>query len=123
MYGRKDGVLIVNPKIIIEVATRCREFIIEIGRISEGARDRDAKEARLFDYVLSPEFATLMASVYQTNEKMRQWQEQEEKTHLRWWKDRKMLRDQVIGAYMEIETGVESITQKKPEIEEIKVEN
>lgn len=123
IYGRKDGVLIVNPKIIIEVATRCREFIIEIGRISEGARDREAKEARLFDYVLSPEFATLMASVYQTNEKMRQLQDQEEKTHLRWWKDRKMLRDQLIGAYMEIETGVESITQKKPEIEEIKVEN
>ena len=123
IYGRKDGVLIVNPKIIIEVATRCREFIIEIARISEGTRDRDAKEARLFDYVLSQEFTTLMASVYQTNEKMRQLQDQEEKTHLRWWKDRKKLRDQLIESYMEIETGVESITQKKPEIEKIQVEN
>lgn len=34
-----------------------------------------------------------------------------------------MLRDQLIEVYMEIETGVESITQKKPEIEEIEVEN
>lgn len=118
IYGRKDGVLIVNPKIIIEVATRCREFIIEIGRISEGTRDRKAKEAKLFDYVLSQEFTTLMASVYQTNEAMRQLQDQEEKTHLRWWKDRKKLRDQLIESYMEIETGVESITQKKPAIEE-----
>ncbi|MCE2505575.1 MAG: DUF2130 domain-containing protein [Nitrosopumilaceae archaeon] len=123
IYGRKDEMLIVNPKIIVEVATRCREFIIEIGRISEGTRDRKDKEAKLFDYVLSPEFSALMASVYQTNEAMRQLQDQEEKTHMRWWKDRKKLRDQLIESYMEIETGVESITQKKPDIEEMQLEN
>jgi len=61
IYGKKEGVLMVNPKIIIEVATRCREFIIEISRISEGRKDREAKEAKLFDYVLSQEFTSLMA--------------------------------------------------------------
>jgi len=121
IYGRKEGVLLVNPKIIIEVATRCREFILEISRISEGKKGREDKEAKLFDYVLSQEFTSLMASVYQTNEKMRSLQDQEEKIHMRWWKDRKKLRDQLIQAYMEIETGVESITQKGLDLKKLKI--
>ena len=121
IYGKKEGVLLVNPKIIIEVATRCREFILEISRISEGKKGREDKEAKLFDYVLSQEFTSLMASVYQTNEKMRSLQDQEEKIHMRWWKDRKKLRDQLIQAYMEIETGVESITQKGLDLRKLKV--
>lgn len=121
IYGIKDGILIVNPKIIIEVATRCRDNIIEISKLSESAKGRDAKEAKLFDYIISQEFNALMGTVYQANEKLRKLQDQEEKTHLRWWKDRKTLRDQLIKAYMEIETGVESITQKGHEIKKVQI--
>lgn len=120
IYGIKEGVLIVNPKIIIEVATRCRDNIIEISRISDSTKGRKAKESKLFDYVISQEFTALLGSVYEANEKLRKLQDSEEKTHLRWWKDRKTLRDQLIKAYMEIETGVESITQKGHEIKKIR---
>lgn len=117
IYGIKEGILIVNPKIIVEVATRCRDNIIEISRISKSKKDRESKESKLFDYVISQEFTSVMASIYETNDKMRSLQDQEERTHARWWKDRKMYRDQLIKSYMDIQAGVDSITQKESLVE------
>ena len=109
--------MIVNPRIIIEVATRCRDNIIEISRISKSKKDRESKESKLFDYVISQEFSSIMASIYEINDKMRKLQDQEERTHTRWWKERKMYRDQMIKSYMDIQAGVDSITQRETLVE------
>lgn len=122
IYGLKEGIIIVNPRILIEVVTRCRDNIIEISRIKKGAKDRDAKEAKLFDYMISSEFAHLIKTVYETNEKMRKLQDQEIRLHQKLWKDRSKLRNELIRAYMDIESSVESITQKETVVKEITAE-
>ncbi|WP_299293578.1 DUF2130 domain-containing protein [Nitrosopumilus sp.] len=119
IYGLKDGMIIVNPRILIEVVTRCRDNIIEISRIKKGAKDRDAKEAKLFDYMISSEFSNLIKIVYETNEKMRKLQDKEIRLHQTLWKDRSKLRNELIRAYMDIESSVESITQKETVAKEI----
>ena len=123
IYGLKDGIIIVNPRIVIEVATRCRDNIIEISRIKKGTKDRDVKESRLFDYMISSEFSGLIRTVYETNEKMRQLQDREVRLHKKLWKDRSDLRGELVRAYMDIESNVESITQKETIVEEIMIEN
>ena len=122
IYGLKEGIIIVNPRILIEVVTRCRDNIIEISKIKKGAKDRDAKEAKLFDYMISSEFSSLIKTVYETNEKMRKLQDQEIRLHQKLWKDRSKLRNELIHAYMDIESSVESITQKETVIKEIAAE-
>ena len=122
IYGLKEGIIIVNPRILIEVVTRCRDNIIEISRIKKGAKDRDAKEAKLFDYMISSEFSNLIKTVYETNEKMRKLQDQEIRLHQKLWKDRSKLRNELIRAYMDIESSVESITQKETVVKEITAE-
>ena len=122
IYGLKEGIIIVNPRILIEVVTRCRDNIIEISRIKKGGKDRDAKEAKLFDYMISSEFSNLIKTVYETNEKMRKLQDQEIRLHQKLWKDRSKLRNELIRAYMDIESSVESITQKETVVKEITTE-
>jgi len=123
IYGLKDGILIVNPRILVEVATRCRDNIIEISRIKKGSKDRDTKESKLFDYMISSEFSSLIKTVYETNEKMRKLQDKEVRLHQTLWKDRSKLRNELIRAYMDIESSVESITQKETVSKEILVES
>lgn len=122
IYGIKDGIPIVHPSILVEVATRCRGQIMDIARISKSKKDREAKESKLFDYIMGREFTSLLSSIYQANEKLRKLQEDEQKKHHKWWKDRQKYRDQLLKAYMEISTGVESITQKESEIKTVKVQ-
>ena len=43
IYGSKDGIIIVNPRIVVEVATRCRDNIIEISRMKKSSKDRDVE--------------------------------------------------------------------------------
>ena len=121
IYGIKDNIPIVHPSILVEVASRCRSQIISIAKISKSKKDREVKESKLFDYIMGREFTSLLTSIYQSNEKLRKLQEEEQKKHAKWWKDRQKHRDQLLKAYMEIATGVESITQHEPEIKTIKI--
>ena len=54
---------------------------------------------------------------------MRQLQDKEMKYHDKWWKDRENLRAKLVRSYMDIETSVESITQKETMEQELIAEN
>ena len=116
-FGRKDGILLVHPSVIVEISRQIRTGIIEISKLSTSKEDKKEKESKLYDYIINQEFSMLLQSIYDIHQKMWDVQYKEEKYHHTLWKQRKDLRDQLIMAYTEISSGIESITQKETLVE------
>lgn len=116
-FGRKDGVLLVHPSVIVEITRQIRAGIIEISKLSTSKEDKKEKESKLYDYIINQEFSMLLQSIYDIHQKMWDVQYKEEKYHHTLWKQRKDLRDQLIMAYTEISSGIESITQREALVE------
>ncbi len=59
----EQGVIVVAPEAATAVATIVRDSIVALARMSSGARDRAAKEARLLAFVSSSEFTSGMRRI------------------------------------------------------------
>lgn len=116
-FGRKEGVLLVHPSVIVEISRQIRTGIIEISKLSTSKEDKKEKESKLYDYIINQEFSMLLQSIYDIHQKMWDVQHKEEKYHHTLWKQTKDLRDQLIAAYTEISSGIESITQREALVE------
>ncbi len=117
MYGEQDGILLVHHKIIIEVVKQIRNGIIEISKLSNSKKDQEAKQYKLYEYIISNEFSTILESFYKTNEDMFNLQAKEEKDHETLWKTRKALQEQLQKATNALSSGIDSITQKEAILE------
>ena len=110
LIGEKDGIILVHPSIVVEVSKRIREGIIEISKLSLGKEDRQEKQDKLYEYIMSQEFSLILKSISDLNEKFYNLQSKEEKDHQTLWKNRKSLQDELLKAYNELSSGIESIT-------------
>jgi hypothetical protein len=119
LFGEKDGILLAHPSIVIEVAKQIRKAIIEICRQSESSKDRQAKEAKLYNYIRSQSFASNMERLYTIYKDMTELQNKEEQAHERLWKDRKAIQDRIHQIYIAISSGIENILQEKPAMHEL----
>jgi len=109
LYGSKDGIILVHPSLVVEVARQIRSAIIEIARLSKSKQDRNGKEAKLYEYVISQEFSLLLEKIARTNEKLFILQSKEEKDHQVLWNTRKDLVDSLVKSYNDVSSGIESI--------------
>lgn len=119
LCGEKEGIFLVHPSIVVEFARQIRKAIIEISKQSESQKDRETKESKLYDYVRSPEFCSTIEKIYGIHQKMTELQNREEKAHERLWKERKELQSQINQTYMRVSSGIETIIQEKPPMEEL----
>jgi hypothetical protein len=110
LIGEKDGIILVHPSIVVEVSKRIRDGIVEISKLSLGKEDRQEKQDRLYEYVMSQEFSLILKSLSDLNEKLYNLQSKEEKDHQTLWKNRKSLQDDLLKTYNELSSGIESIT-------------
>ncbi len=110
LVGEKDGVLLVHPSIVAEVARQIRSGIVEVSRYSLGAADREGKQARLYDYVIGAEFASTVGSIAEVQEKVAALQSKEERDHQTLWKTRRALHERLERLYADMSSGIESIT-------------
>jgi len=110
LIGEKDGIILVHPSIVVEVSKRIRDGIIEISKLSLGKEDRQEKQDRLYEYVMSQEFSLILKTLSDLNEKLYNLQSKEEKDHQTLWKNRKNLQDDLLKTYNELSSGIESIT-------------
>ena len=110
LVGEKDGVLLVHPSIVAEVARQIRSGIVEVSRYSLGAADREGKQARLYDYVIGAEFASAVGSIADVQEKVAALQSKEERDHQTLWKTRRALHERLERLYADMSSGIESIT-------------
>jgi len=109
LYGSKDGIILVHPSLVVEVARQIRSAIMEIARLSKSKQDRSGKEAKLYEFVISQEFSLLLEKIARTNEKLFILQSKEEKDHQVLWNTRKDLVDSLVKSYNDVSSGIESI--------------
>lgn len=119
LFGEKDGVLLAQPGIVVEVAKQIRKAIIEICRQSESSKDREAKESKLYDYIRSHEFAGNVEKLYSIYENMTRLQNTEEQAHERLWRDRKTIQEKIRQVCTAISSGIDNILQEKPAMQEL----
>ncbi len=110
LLGEKDGIILVHPSIVVEVSKRIREGMIEISKLSLGKEDRQEKQDKLYEYIMSQEFGMVLKSLSDLNEKLFLLQSKEEKDHQTLWRNRKSLQEDLLKAYNELSSGIESIT-------------
>jgi len=111
LFGERDGVILVHPKIVTEVAKQIRTAIIDISKLSTSKQDQNGKETRLYQYIISQEFSMHLESIAKIQEIFYNMQNKEEKDHQVLWKSRRELYDQLVRAYNDLSSGIESITQ------------
>jgi len=112
LLGEKDGIILVHPSIVVEVSKKIREGIVEISKLSNSKEDQKEKQDRLYQYVVSQEFSLILKSLSDLDEKLYALQAKEERDHQTLWKNRKSLQDELLKAYNELSSGIESITQE-----------
>lgn len=117
LLGSREGVLLVSHSIVVEVARQIRTGIIEISRLANSKEDRDAKQARLYEYVNSIEFSMIIESFHNINQELLDLQGKEERAHAGWWKSRKFLYEKLQSASNNLSGGIDSITQKEVIVE------
>lgn len=115
LYGTREGILLVHPSIVTEVARQIRSGIIDVSKLSMGKEDQKSKQAKLYQYVMSPEFSMIIEDISSINEKLYSLQTKEEKDHSTLWKTRRDLYDQLVKSYNGFSSGIESITQTELE--------
>ena len=120
LYGTREGILLVHPSIVTEVAKQIRSGIIEVSKLSMSKEDQKSKQAKLYQFVMSSEFSMTIEDIGGVNEKLYLLQTKEEKDHNTLWKTRRDLYDTLVKTYNDFTSGIESITQT--ELEEISAE-
>ena len=102
----------MHPTLVVEVTRQIRNALIEISRQAKSKEDRQCKQAKLYDYVRSKEFHSLIQDISDIHRKMFDLQNKEEKEHQKMWKERKSILDQLMKTGNEMESGIECIIQE-----------
>ncbi len=121
LIGQKDGIILVHPSIVVEVAKQIRSGIIEVSKYTKSKEDQKVKQTLLYEYIIGQEFSMVLQTMAELNEKMYNLQSKEEKDHQTLWKNRKSLQEQLVKAYNDISSGIESITQEDSMTDKIEV--
>ena len=116
LYGTREGILLVHPSIVTEVAKQIRSGIIEVSKLSMSKEDQKSKQAKLYQFVMSSEFSMTIEDIAGVNEKLYLLQTKEEKDHNTLWKTRRDLYDRLVKTYNDFTSGIESITQTDLEV-------
>lgn len=117
LFGTVDGVMLVHPSIIREVAATLRKGIIAIHKASESKQVRSTKEARLYEYVAGREFQDTVNALQACRTDLEHLQTKEEKQHAALWTNRKNLVDSFRKAEIDILGKVYGIVKGEVELE------
>ena len=55
--GTREGILLVHPKIVVEIGKLLRAFIIEMAKRTSSNKARNSKQAKLYEHLSGSEYA------------------------------------------------------------------
>jgi Uncharacterized protein conserved in bacteria (DUF2130) len=113
LLGDRDGIYLVHPPIVVPFAKYLRNAIEELSLISKSDKDRDSKEALLYQYIRSQEFISRLEQVARIQTRIWQLQDKEEKDHQKMWKERKDWYAQSERQYAELSMKIQSILSEQ----------
>lgn len=85
----REGVLLVHPLAIVDIAKRIRSFLIENTKQTKNNNGRDSKQSKLYDYLTSAEYSRDMQIILEAKSKLDELQRKEEDYHRTTWSKRK----------------------------------
>ncbi len=92
--------------------------MIGIAKESSGKKYQLTKQAKLYDYIRSKDFARNLASISQSENRLSDLQDKEIRSHKTVWKNREEICENLTEAYTNITSRVDAIIQQEQEQEE-----
>ena len=114
--GERDGVHLVHPAILVPFVKLLRAAIIEVSLLSKSEKERESKEAILYDYIRSQDFTGRLEQIGKIREKGWNLQDKEEKDHQKMWKERKEIFGELDREQTEISLKIQVILAKEHEV-------
>ncbi len=113
----RQGVLLVHPSIVIDIAKRIRSFLIEASKQTRNNKGRDSKQAKLYEYFTSQEYDRGSRAKLDTKSKLDELQRKEEDYHRTVWNRRKEFIERWSELDRNNERIISDITQEDQTIE------
>lgn len=95
LFGEREGVFLIHPSVLVEVVRTVRAAMVEIYMQTQGAKNREAKESKLYDYIRGQEFRDTLERLNRVYQTMARLQDMEERAHGRLWKERRILQSKI----------------------------
>lgn len=95
LIGTREGILLVHPAIVVEIAKLLRSFIIESAKQTSGNKGRTSKQAKLYNHLTSPEYARTIRAIKDAKWSLDELQRREEDHHKTTWTTRRKVTDEV----------------------------
>ena len=105
VFGIREGIYLVHPTAVVDIAGIFRSFIIDKAKQNSSNKDRTSKQAKLYEYLKSPEYGRTVEMMREAKTKLDDLQRREENYHKDTWKNR----TKIIEAWSRI---VEQIRKK-----------
>ena len=92
--------------------------MIGIAKESSGKKYQLTKQAKLYDYIRSKDFARNLASISQSENRLSDLQDKEIRSHKTLWKNREETCENLTEAYTNISSRIDAIIQQEQEQEQ-----
>jgi hypothetical protein len=125
LIGRREGILLVHPSIVVGIATLLRNSIIEKSKLRKTSMGRHSKEAKLYDYIASPSRFRRILERVEKKSKLEESLRKEEAYMRKSWSEKKKLIQSWFETDQNDEETINDIIQEevsketKEDIEEI----
>jgi hypothetical protein len=91
LIGKREGILLVHPSIVVEIARLLRSFIIKMAKQKRSNNAKTSKQVKLYDHLTSEVYAITIETRKDKKLKLDELQRLEEEYHKKTWKARKKL--------------------------------
>lgn len=108
----REEILLVHPRIVVDIAKRIRSFIIEISKMAQCNKGRQTKQEKLYNYFTSDEYYRDFEEINVTKKNIDELQRKEEDYHKTIWNKRKDYVDKWFEINYRNERKVSDITQE-----------
>lgn len=119
----REGVLLVHPRVVVDIVKRMRSFLIEISKQTQTSKGRESKQSKLYGYFTSAEYYREVKETIETKKKLDELQRKEEEYHKTIWNRRKEYVEKWFESNKKNETMVSDIAQEDQQDQEDGGEN
>ena len=109
----KDGVVIVHPTRLIELARVVRRMVLEVHQTALLGEGQAAKNAELYEYLSSGDFREAFDTLTESSDRLSQLLDKERKTHEQTWARREAAYEDLRRTTTSIDTRIRSIIEKR----------
>jgi hypothetical protein len=109
----RDGVVVVHPTRLIELARVMRRLVVEVHETELRGEGQAAKNAALYEYLSSSDFREAFETLATSSDRFSQMLDKERRAHEQTWARRETAYEDLRRATTAIDTRIHSILEKR----------